>query len=87
MITIGQVKRIKWGSDVYVIGHYDSDGSPSHFRIAGVPQFWKTRPKDFKVPLKRGLYEHAYLTQDNAKMFTLKRPKDRKPVKRIGMRR
>ncbi len=80
MITIGQVKRIKWGSYIYLIGTYDADGSPAKAKVSGVPQFWKTRPKDFKLPVKRGLYDHGYVTQDNAARFTLKRPKDRKPA-------
>ena len=36
-------------------------------RRNGVTKLWKTRPNDFKIPVKYGLYEYAYIDQDNAK--------------------
>ena len=31
------------------------------FRVSGAPKTWKTRPNDIKVPIKYGLYDHAYI--------------------------
>lgn len=41
------------------------DNSPLTVRRNGKTQLWKTRPNDFKVPVKYGLYEYFYITQDN----------------------
>ena len=30
-----------------------------------MPKIWKTRPNDVRVPLKHGLYDYDYLTQDD----------------------
>lgn len=38
-------------------------------RANGKCQTWKTRPLDFRLPIKYGLYEYAYITQDNAHDF------------------
>ena len=40
--------------------------SITNARRNGKTQTWVTRPDDFKVPVKHGLREYAYVTQDNA---------------------
>lgn len=42
----------------------NSDGSPVRCRKTGKMQVWKTRPTEFKQPVKYGLKECFYLTQD-----------------------
>ena len=44
----------------------DSSGQPARCRASGACQTWKTRPEEFKLPVKHGLYQSFYLTQDNA---------------------
>jgi hypothetical protein len=41
------------------------------WRINGKSKTWKTRPEEFKIPIKFGLYEHGYLTHENAANFFL----------------
>ena len=43
----------------------DKQQTPLKVRRNGKTQTWKTRPNEFKVPVKYGLYEYAYITQDN----------------------
>lgn len=43
-----------------------SDKSPLRARRNGATKVWKTRPNDFKIPCKYGLYEYFCITQDNA---------------------
>ena len=38
-------------------------------RRTGKTKTWVTRQGDFKIPVKYGLYESAYITQDNAHLF------------------
>ena len=39
------------------------------WRRNGVTRYWKTRPDEFKVPIKYGLKNCAYLDQSNASYF------------------
>lgn len=44
-----------------------ADGkTPIEVRVSGRCQTWKTRPTEFKVPIKYGLYESSYITHENA---------------------
>ena len=43
----------------------DKNQTPLKVRRNGKTQVWKTRPNDFKIPVKYGLYEYFYITQDN----------------------
>lgn len=38
-------------------------------RRNGKTQVWKTRPNDFRVPIKHGLYAYGEITQQNADQF------------------
>jgi hypothetical protein len=48
-------------------------GNEKHYRYRrnGNTQTWKTRPDDFRIPVKYGLYEYGNMTQDNAVNFHL----------------
>ena len=41
------------------------------WRVNGRVKTWKTRPDDFEVPLKHGLYDYTYLRPSNASDFHL----------------
>jgi hypothetical protein len=43
----------------------NKDGSPLKAKRNGKNKLWKTRPSEFKIPVKRGLYEFGYIDQDN----------------------
>jgi hypothetical protein len=43
----------------------NKDNTPMRVRRSGKTQTWKTRPAEFKIPVKYGLYESGYITQDN----------------------
>jgi hypothetical protein len=47
-----------------------SDNLPVRCRSMGKCQVWKTRPNEFKLPVKYGLYQSFYITQDNANEWT-----------------
>jgi hypothetical protein len=44
----------------------DSSGKPVVCRASGKCQTRKTRPHDFKLPVKYGLYTSFYITPENA---------------------
>jgi len=64
-------QRLKPGQIILSKVWKNADGSPQRFRVNGVPKLWKRTPSDVRVPLKRGLYEYGYLTQNNMGDFML----------------
>jgi len=43
----------------------DKAKTPLQVRRTGKTQTWKTRPNEFKIPVKYGLYESTYITHLN----------------------
>jgi hypothetical protein len=41
-------------------------GKPIKVRVMGKCKTWKTRPAEFRLPVKYGMYEHGYIDQNNA---------------------
>ena len=44
----------------------NSDGTPLRCRANGQCKTWKTRPKEFRLPVKYGLKDCFYITHNNA---------------------
>lgn len=42
------------------------DGTPLRSRVNGKCKTWKTRPGEFRLPMKHGLKECFYITEKNA---------------------
>lgn len=40
-------------------------------RRNGQTKTWKTRPNEFSIPVKYGLYEHGYITDRNCNEWTI----------------
>ena len=47
----------------------DSINRPINWRANGKCKTWKTRPDEFKLPIKHGLYDYGYITHENAHLF------------------
>ena len=43
----------------------------SNWRRSGRTKVWPTRPKDFRVPVKYGLYQSGYVTAQHAQEWHL----------------
>ena len=48
-----------------------SDKQPARARRMGKTQTWKTRPNEFKIPVKHGMYDSFYITHLNANEWTI----------------
>lgn len=68
MITIEQAKTLKPGDIIHSLHDYNADGTPQRWRVNGQVKLWKRSPDRFQIPVKYGLYDHGYVTQDNAWM-------------------
>ena len=44
----------------------NADSSPARVRRNGKTQTWKTRPGEFRIPAKHGLYDYVQITDRNA---------------------
>ena len=67
MITKSEAQTVRNFEHVTLKG---SDGKPVRCRAMGKCQVWKNRPADFKLPVKYGLYQSFYITEDNANEWT-----------------
>jgi len=57
--------------EFYHISKLDSRKEPMKVRRNGATKYWKTRPNEFKIPVKYGLYEYGYIDQNNAAQWTI----------------
>jgi hypothetical protein len=59
------ILNLKIGQVIYHKTLKNADGSAMRARVNGKTKFWKTRPNDFKTPMKYGMYNCFYLTPSN----------------------
>lgn len=68
MITKEQAMAARHRQEFY--GTSIRDGrKPITVRVNGACKTWKTRPAEWSLPIKHGLYACDYLTPDNAHRF------------------
>jgi hypothetical protein len=72
MITLAQVKKLDYRDEIYHVTLRDSKGHSLRARVNGKIHLWKTRPTEFRLPMKHGLYDTFDLTHDNAHEWSLK---------------
>jgi uncharacterized protein YdiU (UPF0061 family) len=72
MITREQALELKHGDVLEHVSLKNSDGTPQRWRVNGATRTWKTRPADFRVPIKRGLREYGILSPDTAHLFSVR---------------
>ncbi len=61
MIDKEIVVILKHGQELYSSRKLDSRDRPAKVRVSGKCKTWKTRPGDFKLPVKYGMYESFYI--------------------------
>lgn len=49
--------------------HFEFGKSCQNWRRNGQTKLWKTRPDEFRTPVKYGLYDYFYIDQHNAHQF------------------
>lgn len=71
MIDYAVAVTLKHGQILHHVTKTNRDNTPLRVRVTGKVQTWKTRPGAFKIPVKHGLYESGYITQDNAAFWVI----------------
>lgn len=47
----------------------NADGTAKRFRRNGANKLWKTRPNEFRIPVKYGMNGYYYIDQNNFSEF------------------
>lgn len=71
MITVEQACALKHGDIIHHATQRNADGTPVRARVTGKVQVWKTRPGDYRVPLKSGMYAYGALSPSVAHAWFL----------------
>lgn len=71
MITKQQATTLTQGTILEHVSVKNADGTPARARVNGQCKVWKTKPNEFKLPVKHGLKQCFYITQDNASEWTI----------------
>jgi hypothetical protein len=76
MVTKAQIMALSHGAGLHFTGRHKCTRTigprggvtenVTAVRVSGQVQTWKTRPEDFRVPVKYGMYESSEVTQSNA---------------------
>ena len=66
MITKQQATLLGYGQTLHHVSHLSADGTPLRCRVNGKCKTWKTRPNEFRLPVKYGLNGCFYITEENA---------------------
>ena len=64
-ISLDEAKYLRIGTILHHRAYKNADGTPQRWKVTGRVQRWKRDDDRIKVPIKRGLYEHDYLTKSN----------------------
>lgn len=65
MITRDQAIASYHGQVFHHVSEKNADGTPLRAHVNGQCKTWKTRPLEFRLPMKHGLYDCFYLTPFN----------------------
>lgn len=81
MITKSQAMSLNYGAELHYTGNHECTKTIgprggvtvkiTHVRVSGRCQTWKTRPDEFRLPVKYGLYESSAITHLNASCWHL----------------
>jgi len=66
MITKQIAVNTAYRQEFHHVNIKNADGTPCRCRANGKCKIWVTRPEDFRLPVKHGLYECFYIDPRNA---------------------
>ena len=70
-LTLDQARQLTVGTILYHKSYRNADGTPQRWRVNGKIKTWVRSPDRIQVPLKYGLYDFGYLTENNLREFAL----------------
>jgi hypothetical protein len=70
-VTKNELFTLACGTILHHVKAINADGTPLRARVNGRMKVWKTRPNEFRLPMKYGLLTCFYITQSNAHEWVL----------------
>ena len=70
-ITLKQAKNLKHGDILHHVANKNSDGTSQRWRVNGKVKTWKRSIEKVKIPVKHGLYDFGYVTENELNLVTL----------------
>lgn len=58
-------------SEIWHVSQKNANGTPYRVRSSGACKVWKTRPSEFVLPVKNGIYNNGYVSNLNAAEWCL----------------
>ena len=74
MVTKNMAVAMRHGEVLHDSTILNADKSPARCRVNGKCKTWKTRPLDFRLPVKYGLKKCFYVTPSNAAEWSATSP-------------
>lgn len=71
MITLEQAKNLKHGDILWHVSDRNADNTPVRWRVNGKVKTWKRNPNRVQVPVKHGLWDYDYITEDTLHLVNL----------------
>lgn len=71
MITLKQAKNLEYGDIIHHTANKNADGTPQRWRVNGRVKLWKRSPNRVQIPIKHGLYDFDYLTENELNLVNL----------------
>lgn len=65
-VTKSVCEQAHHGQEFYSRSEFNRDGYPKRVRVSGKCKTWRTRPNEYRLPVKFGLYQSLYITHANA---------------------
>ena len=59
------------GRRVYSPYYKNKNGTYTDIKINGKCKIWKSKPLEFRLPIKIGFRDHGYITEDNSHFWFL----------------
>lgn len=69
-MNIQDAINARYGQIFHHVSAKNADGSALRVRVNGKCQTWKTRPCEFRLPVKHGLYGYGYVDQQNCGLWS-----------------
>lgn len=70
-LTIEKAKTLRCREVLAMNDEKNADGTCVRWRVNGAVKTWKTRPNEFSIPVKHGMYDYGYVTEKNYQLFHL----------------
>lgn len=70
-ITLEQAKKLEVGQVLHHAINKNADGTPQRWRVNGKVKTWKRDEKRVRVPVKNGLKNCDYLTEESLHLVSL----------------